>query len=150
MVTQHVQQGIGGAKAVIIRGCEREFLERFRHHTDASARIAVLQSLMSRVPRLWFEMLAVAALLLLTAVLVWQDASSERVLPMLGLFAMVAFRMLLSVNNLTDLGIRLRSAESMLDHLVNELMLAHDTLGARHGRIVQSGTYTDVVPASVR
>lgn len=136
MVIQHVQQGIGGAKEVIIRGCEREFLERFRHHTDARARIAVLQSLMSRVPRLWFELLAVAALLLLTAVLVWQDASSERVLPMLGLFAMVAFRMLPSVNNLTNWAIRLRSAESMLDHLANELTLAHDTLGARHGHPV--------------
>ncbi len=124
MVIQHVQQGLDGAKDVKIRGCEQEFLEQFRHHTDRVARIAALQSLVYQVPRLWFELLAVAALLLLTAVMVWQGTPSTKLIPMLGLFATVAFRMLPSVNHISAAIQRLRVSEAMLSSLHKELALA--------------------------
>ena len=127
MIIKHVQQGLGGAKDVKIRGCEQEFLDQFRHHSDGQARMAALQSLVHQVPRLWFELLAVAALLLLTAVMVWQGTPSERLLPMLGLFATVAFRMLPSVNHMTSAIHRLRTADGMLIDLEKELSLAHAT-----------------------
>ena len=131
MIIKHVQQGLGGAKDVKIRGCEQEFLDQFRHHSDGQARMAALQSLVHQVPRLWFELLAVAALLLLTAVMVWQGTPSERLLPMLGLFATVAFRMLPSVNHMTSAIHRLRTADGMLIDLAKELSLAHETASIR-------------------
>jgi ABC-type multidrug transport system fused ATPase/permease subunit len=131
MVIKHVQQGLGGAKDVKIRGCEQEFLDQFRHHSDGQARMAALQSLVHQVPRLWFELLAVAALLLLTAVMVWQGTPSERLLPMLGLFATVAFRMLPSVNHMTSAIHRLRTADGMLIDLAKELSLADATAPIR-------------------
>ena len=131
MIIKHVQQGLGGAKDVKIRGCEQEFLDQFRHHSDGQARMAALQSLVHQVPRLWFELLAVAALLLLTAVMVWQGTPSERLLPMLGLFATVAFRMLPSVNHMTSAIHRLRTAYGMLIDLEKELGLAHATTPIR-------------------
>lgn len=123
MVIKHVQQGLGGVKDVKIRGCEEEFLSQFRHHSDGQARMAALQSLVSQVPRLWFELLAVASLLLLTAVMVWQRTPSTRLLPMLGLFATVAFRMLPSVNHMTASIQRLRHSHAMLAGLLGELSL---------------------------
>lgn len=127
MIIQHVQQGLGGAKDVKIRGCEQEFLSQFRHHADGQAQMAALQSLVYQVPRLWFELLAVAALLLLTAVMVWQGTPSERLLPMLGLFATVAFRMLPSVNHVTAAMQRLRHSDAMLAGLIKELSLGTAT-----------------------
>ena len=127
MIIKHVQQGLGGAKDVKIRGCEQEFLDQFRHHSDGQARMAALQSLVHQVPRLWFELLAVAALLLLTAVMVWQGTPSQRLLPMLGLFATVAFRMLPSVNHMTSAIHRLRTSEPMLSSLLKELNLSNAT-----------------------
>ena len=124
MVIKHVQQGLGGAKDVKMLGCEREFVEQFRHHSEEQARMAALQSLVSQVPRIWFELLAVAALLALTAVMVWQGTPSDRLVPMLGLFAMVAFRMLPSVNHITSAITRLRHADPMLESLSKELSLA--------------------------
>jgi ATP-binding cassette, subfamily B, bacterial PglK len=131
MIIKHVQQGLGGAKDVKIRGCEQEFLDQFQHHSDGQAQMAALQSLVHQVPRLWFELLAVAALLLLTAVMVWQGTPSERLLPMLGLFATVAFRMLPSVNHMTSAIHRLRTSEGMLIALEKELSLAHETASIR-------------------
>jgi ABC-type multidrug transport system fused ATPase/permease subunit len=131
MVIKHVQQGLGGAKDVKIRGCEQEFLAQFRHHAEGQAQMAALQSLVHQVPRLWFELLAVAALLLLTAVMVWQGTPSERLLPMLGLFATVAFRMLPSVNHMTSAIQRLRHADAMLAGLAKELNLGDSTASDR-------------------
>jgi ABC-type multidrug transport system fused ATPase/permease subunit len=131
MVIKHVQQGLGGAKDVKIRGCENEFLSQFRHHADEQARLAALQSLVNQVPRLWFELLAVASLLLLTAAMVWQGTPSERLIPMLGLFGTVAFRMLPSVNHMAAAVHRLRSAEPMLVGLAKELSLP---VGAASGQ----------------
>jgi ABC-type multidrug transport system fused ATPase/permease subunit len=136
MIIKHVQQGLGGAKDVKIRGCEQEFVEQFRHHSDGHARVAALQSLVQQVPRLWFEMLAVAALLLLTAVMVWQGTPSERLLPMLGLFATVAFRMLPSVNHVTAATNKLRHSGVMLEGLAKELRLADATSSERPASIM--------------
>jgi ABC-type multidrug transport system fused ATPase/permease subunit len=126
MVIQHLQQGFGGAKDVKIRGCERELLEQFGKHAEGAARVAAWQMFVQRVPRLWFEFLAVAALLLLTAVMVWQGTPSERLIPMLGLFATVAFRMLPSVNHVTAAVQKLRQSDVMLDTLQKSLRLAHE------------------------
>ena len=131
MIIKHVQQGLGGAKDVKIRGCEREFVSQFRHHSDGQARVAALQSLVQQVPRLWFELLAVAALLLLTAVMVWQGTPSDRLLPMLGLFATVAFRMLPSVNHMTAAIHRLRHADLMLTNIEKELSLGNASAANR-------------------
>ena len=131
MVIKHVQQGLGGAKDVKVRGCEKEFLSQFRHHADEQARFAALQSLVNQMPRLWFELLAVAALVLLTAVMVWQQTPSERLVPMLGLFATVAFRMLPSVNHTTAAVHRLRTAEPMLVNLAKELNLPTKAVAGR-------------------
>jgi ABC-type multidrug transport system fused ATPase/permease subunit len=123
MFLKHLQQGLGGAKDVKIRGCEQEFIEQFRIHTDGVARMGSLQSLVEQMPRMWFELLAVASLLLLTTVMVWQGTPTRSLLPMLGLFATVAYRLLPSVNHMTASVQRLRFAESLINSLVAELAL---------------------------
>jgi ABC-type multidrug transport system fused ATPase/permease subunit len=97
---KHLQQGLGGAKDVKILGCEREFVARFRTHSDRLATTAANQSLIDQVPRQLFELLAVVALLVLAAVMVWEGRSARALIPMLGLFATVAFRLLPSVNRM--------------------------------------------------
>ena len=72
MFLKHVRQALGGAKEVKLRGCEREFLDQFHVHTEGAARMGTRQTLAEQVPRLWFELLAVIALFLLAAAMVWE------------------------------------------------------------------------------
>jgi len=97
---KHLQQGLGGAKDVKIMGCEQAFVDRFRTHSDRLATTAANLSLIDQVPRQLFELLAVVALLTLAAVMVWEGRSARALVPMLGLFATVAFRLLPSVNRM--------------------------------------------------
>jgi ATP-binding cassette, subfamily B, bacterial PglK len=98
MFVKQLQEALGGAKEVKVRGCEREFLERFRFHTDGMAKMASRQALVEQLPRTWFELLAVLSLFLLTLVLVWQGRSPRALVPLLGLFATVGFRVLPAIN----------------------------------------------------
>lgn len=123
VLRQHMQQGLEGAKEVKVYGCEREFTDTFRVHTDASARMATLQWLVEQVPRPCFEVLAVTSLLLLTIAMTWREATVRSLLPILGLYVTVAFRMLPSINHATVAAQRLRHTEPMIASLQRHLAL---------------------------
>lgn len=122
--TQHVSQALAGLKEVKIRGCERPFLDRFHEHTSACARLGARHALLEKVPRSWFELLAVVAIFLLTATMVGQGRPVHALLPTLGLFATVAFRVLPAVNYASLAMQRLRHVEPMLEALRDHLAAA--------------------------
>ena len=123
LLQQHLQQGLGGAKDVKIRGCEAEFVEQYRKHSDIVAHLQARQSLVQQAPRLWLEMLAVVALCLLTAVMLWSQRPLAALIPSLGLFATAAFRLLPSVNRLAQATQNLRYSASVINVLQRDLAL---------------------------
>lgn len=124
LLLKHLQQGLGGAKEVKVRGCEVEFVEQFRAESDGVARMSARQSFVDHVPRTGFEFAAVAALFFLAAAMVWQDRQVESIVPMLGLFVTVAFRLLPSVNFATLAVQRLRHARPMIDSVYEHVSMA--------------------------
>ena len=123
MLRQQMQKVLGGVKEVKIHGCEREFAHDFRLHTDASTRNATRQWVVEQLPRPCFELLAVVMLFLLTVGMVWQGGSIRSLLPILGLYAAVAFRMLPSINHATIAAQRLRHVEPMIASLRQNLAM---------------------------
>ena len=120
---KHLVQGLHAAKDIKILGCERTFIEQFLHHSIQRASMVARQSLLNTVPRLWFELVAVASLCVLTAVMVWQGKSTQEMIPTLGLFAAAAFRLLPSVNKLL-LGVQsLRFSEPVATTIASELAI---------------------------
>lgn len=120
---QHLQQGLGGAKDVKLLGREADFLEQYRVHNVESARAGEFQATLSQLPRLWFELLAVTALALLVASMFAQHRSLGAVLPTLGLFAAVAFRLMPSANRVMGAVQSLRYALPVVDVLYTEINL---------------------------
>lgn len=124
LLRQQVQQGLGGMKEVKMYGCEQEFTDDFRKHSEASARMATLQWMVEQTPRPVFEVLAVVTLLVLTVVATFQGVTITSLLPILGLYVTVAFRMLPSINQASISAQRLRHAEPMIASLAHHLELA--------------------------
>lgn len=120
---QHLFQGLNGAKDVKIFGCEREFIDQFDAHRSMYVRMQTRQSFFGQIPRIWYELLAVAALCLLTAVLLWRGKTTQAMIPTLGLFAAAAFRMLPSVNRLAFALQSLRYSQVTIDMIHSELQL---------------------------
>lgn len=118
---QHLQEGLGGAKDVKIFGRETEFLEQYRLHNVQSARVGHLESALQQLPRLWLELLAVSGLAILVISMMAQGRALESVLPTLGLFAAVAFRLMPSVNRILVAAQSLRYGLPVIDMLRTEL-----------------------------
>lgn len=121
MVLRHLQEGLGGVKDVKVLGCEQALLERFRLDAEGLARMNSRQSLFQQIPRLWYELLAVAALCILTAVMIWQGKPISSLVPVLGLFGTAAFRLLPSVNRLALSVQQLRFTDALVSTVRNEL-----------------------------
>lgn len=121
---KHMQEGLGGAKDVKILGCEGQFIDRFTADASGLATMTGRQAMFQQVPRLWYELLAVTALCLLTGVMIWQGKSLQSLVPCLGLFASAAFRLLPSANRLAMAVQQIRFAKSQTDTLRKELALA--------------------------
>ena len=100
LVLKHLQQGLGGAKEVKLLGREKTFLADHERHLvtsmDVSRRFAMLQML----PKLWLEVMGVGSLAVLVFTMTLAGKTVEEILPVLGLFAATAFRIIPSVGRI--------------------------------------------------
>lgn len=97
---QHLQQGLGGVKDVILLGRETDFLEQYRIHNTKSARIVQMMITLKQMPRLWLELLAVGGLVAMVLVMLGQGREMGAILPVLGFFAVAVFRLMPSANRI--------------------------------------------------
>lgn len=118
---QRLQEGLGGAKEVMLLGRAREFLARFRVHNEASARLAQRQATVLQLPRLWLELLAVVALAALVLSMLARGRDVGTLLPTLGLFAIAGFRLMPSVNRVVTAVQGFRFGQPTIDVLHAEL-----------------------------
>jgi len=134
---QRLQEGLSGAKDVKLLGRETEFLDQYRVHNMQSTRVGGNMYTLQQLPRLWLELLAVSGLAILVISMLAQNRALEAVLPALGLFTAVAFRLMPSVNRMLGAVQSLRYSMPVIDTLYEEFKFA-----------VPEGTVTDrsVVP----
>ncbi len=99
---QHLQQGLGGVKELMLLGRERECLTQYERHNIGSARAVSVHQILQQLPRLGLELLAVCGLAGLVMVMLGSGRPLESLLPVLGLFAAAAFRLLPSANRVIN------------------------------------------------
>ncbi len=130
---QHLQQGLGSAKDVILLGRESDFLSQYQHHTASSIRAGQRQQTLQAFPRLLLELLAVTGLAVLVLVMIWQGEPLAALLPTLGLYAVAAFRLMPSANRVLNAVQNMRYSLPVIDTLHSEVQLLAST------KVPQSG-----------
>ena len=95
---QHLQQGLSGAKDIKLLGRESNFIKQFQEHNLKSVHVNCKQKTLADLPRLWLDVLAMAGLATLVFVMLAQNKSIDAIVPIIGLFAAAAFRLMPSVN----------------------------------------------------
>lgn len=121
MRIQHLQQGLGGAKDVKLLGREQSFLKQYAQHNDSSARIWERQTTLQALPRLMLELLAMTGLVALVLIMLGQGKPIGELIPVLGLFAAAAFRLMPSVNRVLTSAQSLRFLQPVTNKLALEL-----------------------------
>ena len=95
---QNIQQGIGGIKEIKLLKREKAFIKDYDHSNFKFAEAARKQAFLLNIPRLLIEFIAIVVLSLLIIVLISRGDSIESILPIIGVFAAAAFRLMPSVN----------------------------------------------------
>ena len=113
-------QSLGSIKETKVMNKEAYFLGRYDTSVDLYNRMAVRFALLNETPRLAIEVLGIITVMLMTLALLSQT-TKEEALPLLGLFAMVAFRVLPSLARITSSLSLARYHRSSVDQVVAEL-----------------------------
>ena len=125
---QHLQQGFGGAKELKLLGREDKFSEAYTLHNSGSATAMRRQAFMTNLPRLYIELFAVSAVVIFMSLLIFQSKPLESLVPIMGLFAVAAFRIMPSIN-------RIVSATQTLHYSYPALHILYQEISSLEGKI---------------
>lgn len=99
---KHAQQGIGAIKDVKVSGTEDFFIAEYEKNTERSLSMHQKNSFIQNITRLWLEVLSITGLLALSVGMFMQSSNMSEILPVLGLFAAVSFRLMPSINRIVS------------------------------------------------
>ncbi len=98
---QHLQQGLGGVKDIKLLGRENDFIKQYDFHSKHVASITASIQTMSEFIRLFLELFGVICLSALIVAMIMNSKPLDALLPTVGVFAAIAFRLLPSFNRIT-------------------------------------------------
>lgn len=123
---KHLQQGLHSSKDLKILGRESEFIEQYSEHNSISASMSKFMTFIQSVPRIWLEFLAVLSVSILVIGMTLQGKSFSSILPILGVFAASAFRLMPSLHRCMTNIQSLRYAIPVVNLLDDEINLFKD------------------------
>jgi ATP-binding cassette, subfamily B, bacterial PglK len=121
MRLQHIQQGLGAVKEILLLGRAQGVFGPFDEHSSGLARIARRQAILQQLPRVWLEVLGVVGLACLVVVMIAQKRVASEVVPIVGLFGAAAFRVMPSINRVLGCIQNIRSTSPVIETLAQEM-----------------------------
>ena len=125
-VTQVMNQALGAIKEAKILGREAHFEGKFAAEVRGIRRHEAFQQVIGALPRLFLEVMAVTAVLIVVAVFVWLGRPIQSLLPVLALLAIASVRLVPSLSLINSAISSVRYNQAALDLVCAEL----DTLEA--------------------
>lgn len=123
MILQHLQQGFGGVKEVKVLGREDHFVTLYTEHLTGNAIVFRRFSVAQAIPRFGLEILTILGLAVLVTMMVGSGRELTDILPVLGLFAAAAFRLLPAVNRVINNLQIINLTRPMVDEIYLDLAL---------------------------
>ena len=97
---QFMQEGFEGVKSIKLLGREIFFFNKFKKHNLDLSAISIKADFFKNIPRLLFELLGIAAIIVVFFVLFDNKKSSAEIIQMIAVYAVASFRILPSVNKI--------------------------------------------------
>jgi ATP-binding cassette, subfamily B, bacterial PglK len=97
---QNIQEALGGIKDIKLLGRETGFLNQYHSHNNHWVFAGRLQQILQRLPAYFMEQVAITGLAVVVLTMLYQGRSINELLPAIGLFAAVAFRLMPSANRI--------------------------------------------------
>lgn len=124
LIIQTVQQCLGAVKDVKVLGREDWFINEHREHQSADADLLRRINTVQAIPRLWLEVMAMAGLAGLVAIMIATGKNIDAVIPTVGLFAATTFKVLPSINKVVNSKQTLKVSRSTIETIHHDLGLS--------------------------
>ncbi len=118
---QWTEQAIGGIKETLIMGRATFFTDRHAYHAGQFAEANRSSMLLSSIPRLVIDTLAVTAMVTIVLIILARGQDPQSILPVLGMFAVAAIRLMPSATRIANGLAQLRFHYGATEVLYNEL-----------------------------
>ena len=118
---QSLQQGLHSLKTTKVHGREEFFLNGFSKVKRTLVGIEVILNTVNNTPRLWVEMVFAFGVVLVIVILISGDGAGTGILPVLGLFAAAAFRLIPSVNRMIVAFNNIKRGKAALESVVRDI-----------------------------
>jgi ABC-type multidrug transport system fused ATPase/permease subunit len=123
-ILQHLQQGLGGFKDAKLLGREVNFINQFVDHAKKSAKVSIIYGVLTSLPRHMFELLSVLIMVVFVLIILFiSDKDIGSIVPILGVFAMAAFRIMPSATGILMNIQGLRYNLVVINRLYDEMLL---------------------------
>jgi len=131
-IIQTIQQGLGAVKDVQVLGREEWFVNEHRERQTLDANLLRRINTVQAVPRLWLEVMAMAGLAGLVAIMLATGKDIDKIIPTVGLFAVTSFKVLPSINKLVSSKQSLKVSRSTIETIHHDLDLVIATNSTDH------------------
>jgi ABC-type multidrug transport system fused ATPase/permease subunit len=122
-IIQSIQQSLGAIKDIQILGREQMFTEVHREQQELDADLMRKINMTQVLPRLWLEIIAMGAMASLVVIMLWAGNEINVIVPVVGLFALSAFRVLPSINKIINGLQMLRVSRAAIETIHRDLGL---------------------------
>ena len=122
-IIQTIQQGLGAIKDIQVLNRENWFAEEHSRHQVRDGRLLRRIVTIQALPRLWLEIMAIGGLTGLVGVMLGSGRDVDAIIPVVGVFAATAFRVLPSINKIVGSKQTLRVTRSTLETIHSDLGL---------------------------
>jgi len=122
-IIQTIQQGLGAVKDIQVLGREEWFVNEHRERQTLDANLLRRINTVQAVPRLWLEVMAMAGLAGLVAIMLATGKDIDKIIPTVGLFAVTSFKVLPSINKLVSSKQTLKVSRSTIETIHHDLDL---------------------------
>jgi ABC-type multidrug transport system fused ATPase/permease subunit len=123
-IIQTIQQSLGAVKDVQVLGREDWFVSEHNERQSVDADLLRRINTVQAIPRLWLEVMAIAGLAGLVAIMLATGKDIDKIIPTVGLFAATSFKVLPSINKLVSSKQTLKVSRSTIETIHHDLALS--------------------------
>ena len=122
-IIQTIQQSLGAVKDIQVLNREDWFISEHNHHQVQDGRLLRKIITIQSLPRLWLEVMAIGGLTGLIGVMLSTGNEASEIVPVVGLFAATAFRVLPSINKIVGSKQQLKVSRAAIEAIHSDLHL---------------------------
>ena len=122
-----ILESIGSIKNIILNNLDKKFIEYYERQNWIKAKYNSFHLTAAQLPRIYFELVAVASIISFILFLTYTGRDSDSLLITLTIFGAVSFKLLPSANKIIANLQNLRYYKSSLDNIFNETQELHKT-----------------------